>query len=644
MRPAFPIAATLCALLMAMPAQAEPAAAAPLTSTDVEAWLDGLMPYALEQGDIAGAVVVVVKDGQILLKKGYGYSDMAKRTPVDPDRTLFRPGSVSKLFTWTAVMQQVERGKLDLDADVNRYLDYEIPPGPNGEPITLRNLMTHTPGFSESVKELIVSAPDTAPVLGDALKRSIPPRLFPAGTMPAYSNYGAALAGYMVERTSGLSFDDYLEQNIFAPLGMKHASFRQPLPAAMQDQMAQGYEVASGEPQPFEIVSIAPAGSMSTTGADMAAFMIAHLQDGAYGDARILSAETAQKMHGTPLTIIPPLNRMLLGFYETNTNGRRVISHGGDTQYFHSELDLYIDDGVGIFFSFSSTGKEGAVGPLRSAVFRKFSDRYLPGPGTEGSVDAATAARDAKLLAGTYIFSRRFERSPLDLINLASEIKVTANEDGTVTVPLLRGLNGEPRKWHEVAPMVWTDVDGKTRLAAEVKDGRVTRFGFDDYSPFIVFEKGPVARSGAWLLPAAGASLAILLLTVLLWPVAALVRRHYRLPLPLSGRDARAHRWSRIGALATTLAIVAWALTAVLMFKDLTLMTPRLDPWLLILQVLGSIAVFAGLVLTLWGFWVVVHSKRKWYAKVWHALLALATAICTWLAVVYHLVGFTVNY
>ena len=125
-----------------------------LTAEDVNAWLDGFLPYALGKGDIAGAVVTVVKDGQVLTNRGFGYADVEKRSPVIPDRTLFRPGSVSKLITWTAVMQQVEQGKIDLDADVNRYLDFKIPPY-EGKPVTMRQIMTHTAGFEEQLKDLI---------------------------------------------------------------------------------------------------------------------------------------------------------------------------------------------------------------------------------------------------------------------------------------------------------------------------------------------------------------------------------------------------------------------------------------------------------------------------------------------------------
>jgi CubicO group peptidase (beta-lactamase class C family) len=614
------------------------------TRTDVEAWLDGFMPFALERSNIPGAVVVIVKDGQVLVEKGYGYADVEKRKPVDPEQTLFRPGSVSKLFTWTAVMQQVERGKLDLDADVNTYLDFKIPPGPGGTPIRLRDIMTHTPGFEEAVKELITENPDRLMSLSEAVKRWTPKRIFEAGKMPAYSNYATALAGYMVERTSGLSFDDYLDQNIFQPLGMAHSSFRQPLPKSLEAAVSNGYEGDSDKPKGYELISLAPAGSLAATGSDMARFMIAHLQNGAFGDQRILSEATAKQMHGTPLTIIPGLNRMLLGFYETNTNGRRVIAHGGDTQYFHSDLQLYVDDGVGYFISVNSAGKEGAAGPLRAAFFRQFSDRYLPGPDFTGKVDEATAKEHAQAIAGTYLFARRAESSLISVLSLAQPIKVVINEDGTISMPLLRGLNGKPVKWHEIEPYVWTDSAGKEHLAAEVIDGRVTRFSAGMLGPIIMLERAPVAKAGAWLMPAAAASLVALALTVIFWPVAALVRRHYRRPLPFAGREAKAYRWVRIGALASLVAMVAWAGIVAAMFKELALLSSQMDLWLVILHVFGSIAVFAGLALAVWHIVVVWSVKRRWPAKVWSVVLVFATAVCAWIAVAYHLVGIGTNY
>lgn len=624
---------------------APPAPAGPvLTREDLEAWLDGFLPYALARGNVAGGIVVVVKDGEVLLEKGYGYADVEKKKPVDPQDTLFRPGSVSKLFTWTAVMQQVERGKLDLDADVNQYLDFEIPPGPAREPVRVRDLMTHTAGFEEALKELISEDPSNIATLEDTVKGWVPGRIFEAGTTPAYSNYGTGLAGYLVERTSGLSFDDYLDQNIFGPLGMRHSSFRQPLPDALAAGMAQGYEVATGKPQGYELINLAPAGALAATGSDMARFMIAHLQKGAYGEARILSEETARKMHGTPLTIIPNVNRMLLGFYETDTNGHRIISHGGDTQYFHSDLHLFVDDGVGYFISFNAGGKDGAVGPLREAFYRNFADRYFPGPAASGEVDDATAKAHAAEIAGSYISSRRPEGNFISVLNMLQPLKVVVNDDGTISLPLLTDLNSEPTKWREIAPYVWREVNGKARLAAEVEDGKVTRFAAEWISPFMYMERSSGAKGVGWLMPATVLSLAALALTVLLWPVAALVRRRYRKSLPFTGREARAYRWARIGALLSLGAIGAWIGTILAMLSNLKLLSSKYDWWVATLHILGTLAVFAGFALAIWHLAVVWQAPKRRLGKIWAVVLVLSTAVCAWVAIAYHLVGISTNY
>jgi len=653
MRILSPVATFLAASLLSAAAAAQvpaepvtPAAPAypQLTRADLEAWLDGFIPFAIAKGNIAGGVVVVVKDGEVLLEKGYGYADVAKKLPVDPERTLFRPGSVSKLFTWTAVMQQVEQGKIDLDADVNQYLDFKIPPGPDGEPVRMRDIMTHTAGFEESVKELISEDESRILSIGETLKRWVPERIFKAGTTPAYSNYATALAGYIVERTSGVPFDDYVDRNIFQPLGMAHSSFRQPLPANLKANMSQGYEIATGEPQGYELINLAPAGALAATGSDMARFMIAHLQDGAYGDARILSEATAKEMHSTPLTIIPNVNRMDLGFYETDRNGHRIVAHGGDTQYFHSDVQLFLDDGVGYFISFNSSGKDGAVGPLREAFYHDFADRYFPGPAAEGTVDEATAKAHAAAIAGSYISSRRAESSFLSVLNLLQPVKVVVNADGTISSPTLKDLNGEPSKWKEIAPWLWRKVGGKERLAADVVDGKVVRFTAEWISPFMVMMRSSGAKGVGWLMPTTVASLAVLLLTVLAWPVAALVRRHYRKPLPFTGREAKAYRRGRIGALLSLAAIGGWIGVILMMFSDLTMLTAGFD-WLVVtLHVVGTIAVFAGLALALWHLAVVWKAPKRRLGKLWAVALVLATAVCAWVAVAYHLVGLSVNY
>jgi CubicO group peptidase (beta-lactamase class C family) len=623
-------------------AQAAEPVAVSLTAADANSWLDGYLPYALKTSDIAGAVVAIVKDGEVLTARGYGYADVAAKKPVDPRLTLFRPGSVSKLFTWTAVMQLVEQGKIDLDADVNQYLDFRIPPR-EGKPITMRNLMQHTAGFEEQAKGIITEN-TKAPGFEALLKAWVPKRVFAPGTTPAYSNYGASLAGYIVQRLSGESFDSYMEKHIFEPLEMRHSTFRQPLPPELAPLMSNGYRVASGEPQGFEIVGPAPAGSLSSPGEDMANFMIAHLQGGEFHGKRILAAATAEMMHNTPLTMLPPLNRMELGFFETNINGHEVIGHLGDTEFFHTSLHLFLDENVGFYVSFNSLGKEGAAHNLRGALFQDFADRYFPAPRPTSRVDAATAAAHAALLSGSWANSRGSQSNFLAVVGLLSQVKIGVDKKGELQIPDLKGLNGEPRRWVEIAPFVWLDADSHDRLAAKVVDGKPVRWSFDLLSPFMVFDRVPWYANRAWLLPLLGASVGALLLTVLLWPVAAWVRRRYQAPLPLDAASLRAYRWSKIGALLILAALGLWAMTLVLMLKNDNNLDGRLDPLLWFDEIFGTLAFIAGLLLMLWNLRTVWRGERRWPARVWSVVLSLSAVTVLWVAVVFKLVSFGTNF
>jgi CubicO group peptidase (beta-lactamase class C family) len=622
------------------------AAAAPtpaLTRADVEAWLDGYFPYALARGDIAGAVVVVVKDGQVLVQKGFGYADVAKRAPVDPERTLFRAGSVGKLFTWTAVMQLVEQGKLDLDRDINGYLDFEIPPR-EGKPITLRNLMTHTPGFEEVLKNLVTNDSTRLLAIGPYLKAWTPNRVFPPGEVPAYSNYGVTLAGYIVERVSGESYDDYIERHIFTPLGMTASSFRQPLPQRFRADMSNGYQVGSGKPQPFELFAVSPAGAGAMTGADMGRFMLAHLQHGALGAERILKPETVQLMHSTALPLVPPLHSMLLGFMQHDMNGRRITGHDGDTQFFHSALRLFMDDGVGVYLSVNSTGKESAAGPIRAALMENFADRYFPAQLEDKPLDAKTAAEHASVMKGAYEPSRAAKSSFLSFFFMPGQVKVAPNADSTLGVSGMQGLDGQPKRWREIAPYVWREVGGEARLAAKVENGRVVMFSVDEVSPFMVFQPAPWWRSSVWLVPALIAGLTALALTLIAWPTAAAVRRRYRAPFPLDGSAARAHRLLRLAILATVVLLIAWVAVVAPLVSNLSNSASRLDPVIQILHILSAIVFVGAAVIALWNARITWAGPRRWYAKLWSAVLAVACLSVAWVAVVFKLIGMGANY
>jgi len=633
------------------PVQAPAAATAPhtLDKQDLDSWLDGYMPYALNTGGIPGAVVVVVKDGQILSARGFGYANAEKRIPVDPDRTLFRPGSVSKLVTWTAVMQLVEQQKLDLDTDINRYLDFKIP-GHGGKPITLRHLMTHTGGFEEAAKDIIDYAPAPAPKLGDLLKAWVPERIYPPGSTPAYSNYATALAGYIVERASGLSFDDYVERHIFAPLGMRSASFRQPLPAALASQMSVGYDKPGTPPRAFEIIGPAPAGSLSASGTDMARFMIAHLQQGQLDQQRILTAGTAAAMHNSalnkvdPQSLIGPLNRMELGFFETNTNGREVIAHLGDTEAFHTSLHLFLKDGVGLYASFNSPGKDGAVGTLRTALFHDFADRYFADTSpADGRVDDQTAAAHARLMSGNWESSRRSDSNFFSVVGMLSQVKVGLDDKGGLLIPALVGRDGQPRKWVEIAPFVWRDRDGHDRLAATVKDGQVVRWSMDFMSPFMVFDRVPAGKSGAWLLPALGVGVAVLLLTLLAWPTGWLVRRVHHLPKPATSPARRAVIGTRIAAGLTLALLIGWTSMISAMFSSLKYATAISDPWLWLLQVLGIVILVGSMLVSARNLQLTMRDGG-WARKLWSVLVFASALLMFYTALRFGLIALTVNY
>ncbi|HLY67116.1 MAG TPA: serine hydrolase [Chloroflexota bacterium] len=635
-------AATLVLAQGSAPAPAAASPAASLTTADVNAWLDGYMPYALRTGDIAGAVVVVVKDGQVLTERGYGYSDVAKRTPVDPALTLFRPGSVSKLLTWTAVMQLVEQGKINLDADINQYLDFKIP-ARDGKPITMRNLMQHTAGFEEQAKGIISEEPQ-APAYETLLKAWVPTRVFAPGVTPAYSNYGASVAGYIVQRLSGEPFDSYIEKHILAPLDMTHSSFRQPLPKELVPLMAKGYPSASEDPRPFEIVGPAPAGALASSGEDMAHFMIAHLQDGEYHGNRILKAETAEMMHNSPLTLLPPLNRMELGFFETNINDHEVIGHLGDTDYFHTSLHLFMKDNVGLYMSFNSLGKDGAVENLRGALFQDFADRYFPAVPPKAGVDEKTAATHAALMGGAWANSRSSQSNFLAAIGFISQTKAGVGKKGELVLPF-PGLNGKPRHWIEIAPFVWSDQDGHDRAAAQVVNGKPVRFSFDLLSPFMVFDRVPWYADSSWLLPLFGFGVAALLLTALMWPVAALLRRGYKAPLLLARPSLRAYRWSRIAAVLMLAAVGMWVLIFSLILKDTNYLSARLDPLLWFAQLLGVVAFYGGLAAMLWNLKAVWRGgPRRWPAKTWSIVLVISAVAVLWTALVCKLLSFGTHY
>ena len=607
-----------------------------MTARDVEAFLDGFVPMQLERENIAGAVVLLVKDGKVLFARGYGFSDVAKKTPVSVDATLFRPGSISKLFTWTAVMQLVEQGKLDLDKDINTYLDFKIP-ATFPQPITLRNIMTHTPGFEEQIKDLINIEGQPMSTLRQHLVSHVPERIFLPGTTPAYSNYGASLAGYIVERVSGKPFNDYVAANIFKPLQMNRSTFVQPLPPELKGLMSSGYTVGSGKAKPFEVIEEAPAGALAATAADMAHFMMAHLANGTVEGAQILRPETAHTMHARQFGLRPELNGMCLGFYEESRNGHRIIGHGGDTVYFHSDLHLMIDDNVGFFVSYNSRGK-GEISP-RTALWDHFLDRYFPyqPPAVE---KLASAEADAKTVAGRYISSRRSESNFLRIANMLDQSTVANEGDGVIKVMPIKDFNGEAKKWKEIGPLLYRAVNGQEMLAFR-KDEK-SRLQLVLNFPAIVYQRASFEKNGTLNQVLVVSCLVVMGLTLLFWPIGAMIRRHYHHRLELESSTMQGRFWIRI-VCALNL-IFAIAMLLALSADNPGDFSEKLDLKLHLIQVIGVLGT-AGVILVLIG---ALRSWRDhnvwWWAKVWNGVVLVACVGYVWFVIYWNVLDFSMNY
>jgi CubicO group peptidase (beta-lactamase class C family) len=456
-----------------------------LTDPDeLEAFMDEFVQGQMDEHHIPGATVAVVKDGVSILVKGYGYSNVEKQTPVSADETFFRVGSVSKLFTWTAVMQLVEKGQLDLNTDINMYLaDFRIP-DTFTEPITLSHLLTHTPGLaSRFLGTEANSAEDLLP-LGEFLATNMPDRVRPPGELTAYSNHGAALAGYIVEQVSGVPFYQYIEEKILKPLDMSNSTFQQPLPSSLASNGAPGYLSTNDTTRAgqFQYFQLAPAGGMSTTAGDMARFMIAHLQGGFYNGNRILQERTARDMQQQHFIHDYRLSGIGYGFIERNLNTQRLIMHTGGTRYFSTLVVLLPEHGAGLFISYNC----GSRGAALEELLQTFLDRYYPIPDSPTLEPPADFQKRAGKYVGTYRPTNRRYTTIERVGELFNLVTVTASRDDVL---LLRQGGYGPRRRIEVEPLVFSNVyDWKVLIFREDNRGRITHM-FDGDAPQIAFVK-----------------------------------------------------------------------------------------------------------------------------------------------------------
>jgi CubicO group peptidase (beta-lactamase class C family) len=472
-----------------------PATHGPSDPAELEAFLDELIGKQMKEHHIAGAAISVVKDGELFFAKGYGYADLENGIPVDPEQTVFRIGSVGKLFTWTAVMQLAEQGRLDLDTDINAYLDFRIP-DTYPEPVTLRHLLAHTAGFEDLYFEtLTLDAADLLPV-GEWLASHMPARVRPPGDCTAYSNYGTEMAGYIVARVSGQPYEQYIQEHILDPLGMAHSTTGSPIPPDLRARISVGYinvdgdlQAAPDEDDYYGQPAMFPAGAHASSVTDMARFMIAHLGGGRYSDgsipeARILEEATMQRMHTTLYAPDPRILGNAYGFFELSDNGQRTIGHSGDTLGFRTLLLLLPDQDLGVFVAYNS---EGADEPHRQhfGFQRAFYDHYYPASPVDPIQPPSDFAERAGRFEGSYILTGSAYTTLEKVRNLMGGVEIRDPGDGALLIMTPWGA----WRFVEVEPLYFRQVDGPFGiLFREDNQGRITHM-FMDVAPQYGFEK-----------------------------------------------------------------------------------------------------------------------------------------------------------
>tara|TARA_B110000027_G_scaffold132643_1_gene159250 strand:+ start:6819 stop:8729 length:1911 start_codon:yes stop_codon:yes gene_type:complete len=593
-----------------------------------EAFFDGLVLPLMQINNSPSGVIVLTKSGQTIFAKGYGYENINNRNAVKPQKTLFRPGSVSKLATWIAVMQMVENGLLDLDADINDYLKtFQLADSFPGKPVTMRHIMTHTAGFEDgALGYLILRDPALIVDLAKSLREHQPERVNPPGTQTAYSNYGASLAGLVVANISEQSFPEFIQQNIFDVLGMGRSTFLEPLPNHLSENMAMAYSYKGGEywEQPFEILSnFSPAGALSSTGTDMAIFAQAILGGGQYEGRRILKKTTVDQMLNRNFSHDERLMGMALGFVEREENGVRLLGHGGDTQYFHSDLVIDQQNEISIFVSFVGDGGR----TIRSAIASAFYDTFFAQE--KNPILAPSGFSDrAEEYAGYY----RPWRSSFTKFDKATSmsygIAVTVTGDSSLLVQMPRKTS----RYVEVAEHLFVEKYGPGKIAFQTNiRGKITGLVVDGL-PYTSMFKAPFYYTKNF-------NLGFLALTILVF-VGVILRFLYQKSefLRLSGPDGRVARLALTIATVNLITIVLLGVVMTISGDHVLSEIPKLfKAWLVLPIITTLLAVFA-----FYSFVVVWRDGlcgSAWGRARFSAVVASAIFVC-WFYYFWNLLGF----
>lgn len=530
---------------------------APIPAGELEAYVDGVVQDAMAADHIAGVTVSVVQNGQVVLKKGYGFASQSPARAVDPDRSLFRLGSISKTFTWIALMKEVEAGRIRMEAPLNLYLPEALQVKDQGfkRPIQVRDLPTHSAGFEDRLMgQLFERDPSRVRPLAVYLRQERPRRVREAGSLPTYSNYGAALAGEAVSYVTNKPFESIIESEITGPLNMSRTTFREPYPRreglpepmapALRPDIAQGFHWtgATFQPRDYEYISqIAPAGAVSSTAADMARYMLMILNGGSLDGATIYGPTTAQGFRTTLQRSAPGVDGWDDGFMEIPlAGGFKGQGHGGATLSFLSGMVVVPELNLGIFVSTNTdTG-----GQLTQRLPQAIVGRFYATPQDLASVGSPALAENARAYEGTYLTTRRAYHGLEKFISLFQGLaKVTVTPDGK----LITDGDGQAQTWlfagADEQYARFRQADGPQTLVFQMQDGRAVRW----FSPSgtSAFE-----RLGAWRQPPVMLLLALLTVIAAISTLAGLFSR--------GRRDARQTNVQARASLMQTSSAVLW--------------------------------------------------------------------------------------
>ena len=445
---------------------------------------DGIIRTTMKDYNIPGLTLSIVKDGKLIVLKGYGYANLENKIPVDPYKTMFRIGSTSKTFTWTAIMQLVEQGKIDLSENVNVYLkDFQLPE-PHGKPLTLNDIMAHRPGYEDGAAGfLFANDPDKVVSVSELLKNHIPAQVRAPGVAVSYSNFATAIAGLIVQDVSGQPYNDYIEKHILKPLGMNYTTFREPLgqnhsEVSVSEELipffASGYEEKAERLDDIGFIyihSVGPAGSGSSSAADMAKYMIAHLQKGTYEGAQILKPETVDLMRTRNFTDHPESHEFAHGFFNGKTDGYEFFDHGGGTVAFRTMLRFFPELDFGVFVSSSQGNGTAQVYDIPNLLV---SALFEPKEILEDISPDKALLQTGQKFTGTYLSNRRSFTTLEGLGGLfSSAVNIAISAEGY----LVRTAASGATSWIQTGPLTFRSVKSSAVMTFDAaEDGSILRY------------------------------------------------------------------------------------------------------------------------------------------------------------------------